>query len=317
MIVCVTLNPLIEERYTISGFNTGGAYRDAERSFLAGGKGINVSRQLQKLGYESLNLSFLGGLAGKRLQSALDNEKLKLVSVRTESETRTGFSVLDTANNTVTNCMGPAPEISEKEKTEFVNKAKRAIQNASYLVCSGSSPCSITDTVFAELIAFANENDRTTILDSYGNSLKNALAAAPMFLHTNVQEAIDSGLLRDSSESAVEEYFDALYRQGIKEIYLTNGADDCYVMQFGYAYKVKVPAVKTVSGIGSGDAFMAGIVFGLEEDLIFTDKIKTAVTLGALNASRFSVCSVPLNELEESGFSVSVEPIGSKRLRSV
>ena len=74
MVLTVTLNPLLERKLYFKEVLLNNS-RAHTQKFLAGGKGINISRQLNFLGIKNHVLTFLGGSAGKRLRSILESEK--------------------------------------------------------------------------------------------------------------------------------------------------------------------------------------------------------------------------------------------------
>ena len=74
MIVTVTMNPAIDKTVDIDRLQHGGLNRIQKVEYDAGGKGINVSKTIQELGGTSVATGFLGGNAGRTIESVL-NEK--------------------------------------------------------------------------------------------------------------------------------------------------------------------------------------------------------------------------------------------------
>ena len=76
-ILTVTLNPAIDKTVKVENFKFGqDSYEDA--IFLsAGGKGLNVSRVLKRLGIESIATGFVGGASGDYIKKQLNKEKIK------------------------------------------------------------------------------------------------------------------------------------------------------------------------------------------------------------------------------------------------
>ena len=64
MIYTVTLNPSIDFIVRIDQLNLGSVNRMVSDDKFAGGKGINVSRVLQRLGVGNTATGFLGGFTG-------------------------------------------------------------------------------------------------------------------------------------------------------------------------------------------------------------------------------------------------------------
>lgn len=61
MIFTITLNPALDKTVEIPSFQTDAVNRVAQMRTDPGGKGINVSKVIQKLGGKSVALGILGG----------------------------------------------------------------------------------------------------------------------------------------------------------------------------------------------------------------------------------------------------------------
>ncbi len=188
MIVTVTLNPLLERRYSFGSFNSPGVNRNGKVSYQAGGKGINVSRQLNHLITDSLALTFLGGANGRKLRDLLKNENINFTSVRILSESRDGVVIIDKKQKNVTSLFGSDPDVTDKEVEEFKLKLEKIIQNCERVIFSGSSPCKNTDSVIPFGIEIANRYDKISVCDTYGEHLAQCIKAGPTVLHNNIDE---------------------------------------------------------------------------------------------------------------------------------
>lgn len=312
MIVTVTLNPLLEQRYSFGSFSSPGVNRNGKVSYQAGGKGINVSRQLNHLNTDSLALTFLGGSNGRHLRDLLKNENINFTSVRILSESRNGVVIIDENQKNVTSLFGSDPGITKKEVEEFKLKLEKIIQNCEIVVFSGSSPSRNTDSVIPFGIEIANRYDKISVCDTYGEHLTECIKACPTVLHNNIDELQKSIKVNLSNEEEILKFLDGLYSEGVKQSYLTDAGNVFYSSNFDFHFKVKPPAVKTLDSTGSGDSFTAGIVYGWYKDLTFEEGLKLATSLGAVNASRFDVSNVALNDTDKLMPAVDVIPVGKK-----
>src|SRR5664280_723728 len=111
MILTVTLNPLLERRIAYNTIKNGAVNRDGKIEVKSGGKGINVSRQLNNLGIENLALTFAGGSRSKEFKDALHREGMKSVLVHTESSTREALISIDESAVSITSCFACDPSI--------------------------------------------------------------------------------------------------------------------------------------------------------------------------------------------------------------
>lgn len=312
MVLTVTLNPLLEKRLFFKKITLGNGNRSLKMIYTAGGKGINVSRQLNKLGIQNLALTFLGGGNGKKLRSILETENINHAIVSSKSETRFAALAIEEKANRLTTFFSPNSEITQKEAEDFIQKLEKIIKNNSIVVFSGSSPNKFTDQIFPAGIELARKYDKFCILDTYGNHLKKCLEKGPDVFHGNVSEIENSLDVSLSNVKLKEEFMDYLYSKGIKLSFITDGENNGYAAKFNFHYKITNAVVNEIDSTGSGDAFVAGIAYGLEKALVFEDFTKFASALGAANAAKWEVCNSTFEEAEKVINEIKVSPIGKK-----
>lgn len=312
MILTVTLNPLLERRYYIDSLNRSGNHRSKASTLSAGGKGINVSRQLNQMNTANLAYTFLGGINGKYLRNILAEEKINFTHVQTRNETRDGVLIIEDGGRPVTTVFGANHLLHQEEVDEFKSRLKKMIENSEIVVFSGSSPSSNANDIFPFGIETANEFDKISILDTYGSHLRKCIDSVPTIIHNNVSELNHSLQIDLSSEPAKLKFLHDLFTAGIKQTYLTDGTSPVYASNFDFLYKVEIPEVDEIDSTGSGDAFTAGIAYGLHNSLTFEESFKTALSLGSLNASRSSVCNIPLSEIDSMKDKFTIMTIGKK-----
>jgi fructose-1-phosphate kinase PfkB-like protein len=131
-------------------------------------------------------------------------------------------------------------------------------------------------------------------------------------VHNNVEEVVNSLRINLNEEKDRLIFLDSLYSRGIKQVYLTDGDKNVYASNFDFHYKVRVPNLKGVDSTGSGDAFVAGIAYGWQNNFVFDEQIKFATALGVANAQMFDVCNVPVDGARRFVEFVELHPIGKK-----
>ena len=312
MILTVTINPLLERRFAFEKILSGSENRQGTEELKAGGKGINVSRQLNKLNVQNLAFTFLGGNNGKLLKEVLLKERINFTFVRTSTETRNVVVAIDKSQKAVTTLFGKNAEVSEAETGEFKTKLEKMIQNCEAVVFSGSSPCKTTDSIFPFGIEMANKYDKISLCDTYGNHLKDCIDAGPTIIHNNIEETEKSLSFSLNTEKEKYDYLDFLYSKNIKQAYMTDGEKETYCSNFDYHFKVKLPEVKSIDPTGSGDSFVAGIIYGWHNNLTFENSLSIASSLGIANAISFDTSNSLLEDAEAFNNSILIQPVGKK-----
>lgn len=311
MILIVTLNPLLEKRLTYDTVTYGSVNRNPSFVNKPGGKGINVSRQLKKLGLSSYNLIFSGGVNGKVYKDILRKEGFEFSSIQTESETRFGTIVIDRNTNLITSYFSKDPVITGKESDEFISRLEKMIRNCEMIIFSGSAPEG-AEHIISEGIKIANGYDKVSVCDTYGKHLFDSIKSSPTVIHNNFNE-IDASLnIKLYKEQEVLSVLNSFYDKGIKRSYLTNGPNTFYASNFNYHYKIHPPEINSIDSTGSGDSFVAGIIYGWHNNLVFEDSLRFATALAAINATTFEVSNVNPDEARSLSTSVKIENAGKK-----
>jgi 1-phosphofructokinase family hexose kinase len=312
MVLTVTTNPLLEYRFEINSLKPNSTMRAVEEYNYAGGKGINVSRQLSKLQLKNQALLFLGGLNGKKLRKSIEADGINFSVVNTKSETRTASLLMSKEDGNVTTVIGKNSPPGSKEIEEFKNRMEKMMTNCSTVVFAGSSPSEEAGEIFKYGIGLANSLDKVSVIDTYGSLLKDCIDKAPTVLHNNVTELESSLAVKLSEEKDKLDFLNYLYSKGIKLAFITDGGNESYASKFDFKYKMIPPEIDVMDATGSGDAFVAGVVYGFEKSMVFDDIIKFASAAGAANAASWETCSSDITLIEKFIESVDIVPVGKK-----
>lgn len=310
MVLTVTLNPLLEKKLFFKNLTKHN--RAYNQKYLAGGKGINVSRQLNHLGIKNHSLIFLGGSNGKKLRAVLESENISFSAVTSKDETREATLVYDESAGKLKTYFGVNSIITENEIENFINKMEKAIINSSIVVFSGSLPNKLCSIIIEKGLELCNKYDKISILDSYGEMLSKQINCSPTILHNNIEEISNSLKMKLANEKEIRNLLTYLYQKGIKLAFLTSGNKNTYASKYDFHYKINNPKVIEIDSTGSGDAFVSGIVYGLEKSLVFDEFTKLASALGAVNATKNTTCAVDYNEAENLISQISISEIGKK-----
>lgn len=311
MILIITLNPLLERRFSFNSILRGTVNRNPSFSVKPGGKGLNISRQLKRLGLSSYNFILSGGNDGKLYKDILRKEGFEFSFVHTDSETRSASVIIEETDQKITSYFSPDPVISEKESDEFVAKLEKMIRNCEMVVISGSSPVG-AEKIIPAAIEIANKYDKVSVCDTYGNNLTDTLNNSPTIVHNNYDEILNSLKISLNDQKEIISFMDFLYGKGIKRSFLTDGANPFYASNFNYHFKIIPPPINGIDSTGSGDSFVAGIIYGWHNNLVFEDSLKMATALAAVNAASFEVSNVDLKEAELLFDQIRIENVGKK-----
>src|SRR5271157_2427536 len=189
MIITVTLNAAIDKSLSVPNFRLGRRHRTVEQRTIAGGKGVNIARTLKALGQPVIATGFAGGPTGTRIVEQLTEESILNDFVRIREESRTNTSVLDPTNGQQTEINERGPSVSEREVELFRDKLLYLARGAAIVVFAGSLPPGIGPDLYAGLIGDLDGVGVTTVIDTDGEPLRQAVRAEPDVVSPNVLEA--------------------------------------------------------------------------------------------------------------------------------
>ena len=114
MIYTVTLNPAIDKTVVIENFSAGMVNRVTSVREDAGGKGINVSKCLKKLGQDSVAAMILAGDTGRLLEKMLGVLEIPVLPVWAAGENRTNLKIIDPVKKENTDINEPGPVVTQE-----------------------------------------------------------------------------------------------------------------------------------------------------------------------------------------------------------
>ena len=117
MIYTVTLNPSLDYIVDVENLTVGAINRSTKEAIYPGGKGINVSIILSRLGAETTVIGFKAGFTGENLEHLVQKEGIKaqLLSVE-KGFTRINVKVRGKEETAIN---GAGPEVAEKELADL------------------------------------------------------------------------------------------------------------------------------------------------------------------------------------------------------
>ena len=156
---------------------------------MAGGKGVNIARTLKALGQPVIATGFAGGATGTHIVEQLTEESILNDFVRIREESRTNTSVLDPTTGEQTEINERGPAVSEREVELFRDKLLYLARGAAIVVFAGSLPRGVEPDLYAALIRDLERLEVTTVIDTDGEPLRQAVRAEPDVVSPNVLEA--------------------------------------------------------------------------------------------------------------------------------
>lgn len=281
MIVTVTMNPAIDKTVEIDRLQPGGLNRIQKVEYDAGGKGINVSKTIYELGGESIATGFLGGNAGKTIETVLNERGIRNDFIWVEGETRTNTKVFETSG-AVTELNEPGPAITEEQLEELIRKLEGYADEQTLFILAGSIPNGVNKEIYSRIIHRVHNKGAKVLLDADGELFRNSLEAGPDIIKPNRVELEEyAGYdYRASGEELLQMARD-LRGRGIETVAVSMGKSGAMLVQEGYEVKCPALSVKAHSTVGAGDAMVAALAYSWDNKLDHEQTIRLCMAASA------------------------------------
>ena len=310
MILTITLNPSVDIAYQLDTFHLDTVNRVENVQKTAGGKGLNVTRVLKQIGEDVVATGFIGGEIGSYVKKQLTRNDIKNSFVEIGNETRNCIAVLHDGKQT--EILEQGPTIQEHEALNFIEHLEIILNNVDVVVISGSLPKGLANNYYVKIIELCKKCGVAVVLDCSGKALKNVLESQqkPTVIKPNTEEL--SQLIGKEVTDDIQELKSVLSGQlfqGIDWIVVSLGAKGAFAKHNDKFYRVKIPKIKVVNPVGSGDSTVAGIAAGLVHALPEAELLKNATVLGMLNAQEERTGYVNLENAESLYSQIEVEEV--------
>lgn len=270
MIYTLTVNPAVDYHMKVTGaaLVPGSIIRSESEEMFPGGKGLNVSVILSRLGVENVALGFSAGKVGELLKALISDFGVRcdLISLP-EGETRINVK-LDSSPETAVN--GKGPEVPDEAVTTLLGRIS-SLNSNDMLVLSGNLQSGIKD-LYWEIGRRCRKNGVRLIVDAEGESLSGTFDSQPFLIKPNLWELFQ--LFPDSPADSSDEmedhdsFYVSLMRRcqekGVKNVLLSMGeAGAILLTEEGEVLKATLSQTHTpVSTVGAGDSMLAGFLAG-------------------------------------------------------
>ena len=213
-------------------------------------------------------------------------------------------------NGYVTEILEPGPEIGEEKLQQFLSQYEALLSDCEIVVLSGSAARGLPDDIYVTLIEKARMKGIKTMLDTSGESLRNALFAKPYLIKPNLKELEYIAGHRLVNREAVMEAALEVHKSGIAHVIVSMGKKGLLsVSSGGYVYFAKAGTVRAVNTVGCGDCVVASFAMSVLKGDSKEEALRRAAAISAANASTLKSADVPLDVAQELYEGITVEKI--------
>ena len=260
MIYTVTLNPSLDYYLKVNNLRTGALNRAVAERLTVGGKGINVTIQLKKLGDKSVALGFVAGFTGKQISEEMERMGACHDFLEVEGRSRINVKIKSTAETDV-NAVGA--KVTRGDVKKLTDKLKGKLKEGDFVTVGGSAPAGLGDDIYADIIAELGEvRGVNFIVDACGKLLTSTLRHKPFLIKPNIVEMGEIfGVAIPDDNRTVALYARKLQQMGARNVIVSLGSSGAVMItENNQTLFVKAVNSQLVNSAGAGDCMIAGFI---------------------------------------------------------
>jgi 1-phosphofructokinase family hexose kinase len=309
MIITLTPNTGIDHTIQVSSFQLNSTIRALDSAWGMGGKAIDTSWILGKMGVPSRALGFAAGSNGLRMESMLRERGVETDFTWVEGESRlnTVLVVPGDGQSTITSS---SLYISSQHLDAFRLQYQAALQDASCVVMGGSLPNGVPLAFYAEAITQAHDLNVPVIFDSSGPALVAGLMSRPELIKPNQAELQDVLGYMPQSHMEVRQAAEKLCAEFGTRVIVTLGQDGAIAVVGDASYFVHPISVPVVSVAGAGDGVLAGLALAYERNQPLEYGLRHGFALAAAVLQTLPTADFRLEDYHELLPRIQITPLG-------
>ena len=283
MIYTLTLNPALDYVVRLDALLPGAINRLEHTELICGGKGINVSTMLCRLGVPSVALGFVAGFTGEALTRELERDGIccDFISLP-EGMTRINIKI---KADRETELNGPGPDIPQSALNALYARLDR-LTDTDTLVLSGSVPPSLPADIYREIMSRLDGRGIRFVIDTAGSLLFNTLPYRPFLIKPNHLELAELLGRTLDTEAQLLDAAHQLQTMGAQHVLVSRAAQGALLLtRDGKIYRQAAFSGTVINSVGAGDAMLAGFLAG------FPDGYAAALRMGAACGSATAFCA--------------------------
>ena len=288
MIYTVTFNPAIDYVIYVDDLKTGAVNRAIKEEVFYGGKGINVSVVLQRLGYVSSALGFIAGFTGNAIEKGIKECGIETDFIRLNE----GFSRINLKikSEEETELNGQGPYISREHIDQLFLKLGKLKTNDT-LVLAGSIPKCLPEDIYEQILKRLSNKGIRFVVDATKELLLNVLKYHPFLIKPNDIELGEMFSKELKTDKEIIEHAKKLQKKGARNVLVSMaGNGSLLIDEEGGVTKTGVPKGRVINSVGAGDSMVAGFLAGYLKTESYEEALKLGAAAGSATAYSEGLC---------------------------
>lgn len=302
MIYTVTFNPALDYVMEVKHLQSKDINRTESEHLYFGGKGINVSVILSRLGVANRALGFLAGFSGKKIEEMLNEEGIDSDFVYLKS----GYTRINVKikSDRETDINAKGPDI-DGESLEQLLKKLDGLKSGDCLVLAGSIPDSLPNDIYENILERHSGRGIDFAVDATGELLTNVLKYKPFLVKPNHHELGEIFGAEVNTLEDIKKYAAMLRERGARNVLVSRGKDGAALMdETGRLTTMGNVPGKISGSVGCGDSMVAGFLAGYKQtgDYLYALKLGSACGNATAFSPSLATAAEIINEMMKNKF---------------
>lgn len=314
MILTVTLNPAIDKILILNNFEIHKLHRleaDEISLITPGGKGVNIAYTLKILGNDVIASGFAGGHAGHMLCDAVREIGITTNFVFTKGNTRTNTSILDRANETLTEINDFGQEIPVEDVEFFIENYIKLLNRIELVVIAGSIPRGVPMNIYNRLIELAREHNKKVIIHTSPTYTEELIKCSPFVINPDMRSNHELfGKPIDGIPQFLETGRNILSKSPDTEfVIFTHRIENVVAVTKDKAYIIRPSNLKIINMLGYADAYLAGFIHAYMQNLPTANILQYASAAGLTDVEDLYKEIRDIHKVDENLARITVEEV--------
>ena len=308
MIYTITFNPAVDLVIQIPNCQLGKLNRSIGEKYVAGGKGINMSIVLKRLGIDNIATGFLGGFSGKFIEEFLEKEGVNPQFISVEGTTRINVKVKGEVETEI-NAAGPT--VDAEKFQQLMNYFEDVLTEGDIVFLAGNAAPGLDETSYVEIAKLCQIRGTKLVLDTTKTLLLACLPYHPFIIKPNQHELEELFGVNIQTQEEIINYAFQLQEKGARNVLISCGGEGAFlVSETGQVLISNTPKGTLVNSVGAGDSMLSGFMAKFIETSDYKKSLKQGAASGS--ATAFSVGIATRELIEELMLHIKIEEIQRK-----
>jgi 6-phosphofructokinase 2 len=307
-IVTLTMNPALDITTDAEAVRPTDKIRCTGVRYDPGGGGVNVAQVAHNLGASVSAVFPAGGPTGDACADLLTARGITFHRVKIGASTRESFTINEIGTGLQYRFVLPGPSLTFEELQQCLVELRHLAASAKFVVASGSLPPGAPRNFYQQVALVCRELGVQLILDTSGGGLKHVTSGVYLLKVSvrELRECVGRELVTESEQlAAAHEIVDC---GRAKVVVVSLGSHGALLVTSSESQRFSAVPVRGVSGVGAGDAMVAGITVGLAREWSLSTAVRLGIAAGA--AMTLTPGAEPCTRADtERLFEVAEEPV--------